>query len=115
VPTTCKRKLSLVKIRYIDQAYKLPRLVRVPEENRLLRCAKCDVVVDRDVNAARNILARGMRFVQFAPATEAMAREPSTSRKVASGYSNRVLPILSPRFDHRETILEPSVRKPRVA
>ncbi len=32
-----------------------------PEENRTLKCPSCRFTVDRDVNAARNILAAGMR------------------------------------------------------
>lgn len=49
----------------------------VPEENRMLRCASCGYTVDRDVNAAKNILAKGMkmggvRFAPFASASEAM-------------------------------------------
>jgi putative transposase len=43
-----------------------------PEENRTLKCHSCGFKVDRDVNAARNILARGMRFVPIASASEAM-------------------------------------------
>ncbi len=43
-----------------------------PEENRALKCRSCGFTVDRDVDAARNILARGMRFVPIASASEAM-------------------------------------------
>ncbi len=46
-----------------------------PEENRTLKCRSCGFMVDRDVNAARNILAAGTRALGFgavAPATEAM-------------------------------------------
>jgi putative transposase len=43
-----------------------------PEENRQLKCCSCEFKVDRDVNAARNILARGVRFTPFASASEAM-------------------------------------------
>ncbi len=46
-----------------------------PEENRTLKCGSCGFTVDRDVNAARNILAAGMRALRFgavAPAGEAM-------------------------------------------
>lgn len=51
------------------------RLARILEENRTLKCPGCGFVVDRDVNAAKNILALGMRAVRFAaiaPASEAM-------------------------------------------
>ena len=47
-----------------------------PEENRTLKCLSCGFTVDRDVNAARNILARGVRFAPFASASEAMVQEP---------------------------------------
>ncbi len=50
-------------------------MARIPEENRKLKCCGCGFTVDRDVNAARNILALGMRAVRFAavaPACEAM-------------------------------------------
>jgi transposase len=47
-----------------------------PEQNRVLKCRSCGFRVDRDVNAARNILARGMRFVPVASAIEAMVQEP---------------------------------------
>ncbi len=47
-----------------------------PEENRTLKCRSCGFTVDRDVNAARNILARALRFGAVAPATEAMVQEP---------------------------------------
>ncbi len=34
----------------------------LPEENRQLHCPNCGLTIDRDVNAARNILARGLRL-----------------------------------------------------
>jgi len=46
-----------------------------PEENRTMKCRSCGFTVDRDVNAARNILAAGTRALRFgaiAPAIEAM-------------------------------------------
>ena len=42
------------------------------EENRMIRCLQCGLYIDRDVNAARNILARGMKFVPDAVQSEAM-------------------------------------------
>jgi transposase len=51
-------------------------MARIPEENRQLQCPSCRVNVDRDVNAARNILARGVRFAPIALPVEAMVQEP---------------------------------------
>ncbi len=56
------------------------RMTRIPEENRTLKCPSCRVNVDRDVNTARNILVRGVRFAPVALPGEAMVQEPS--RKV---------------------------------
>jgi putative transposase len=44
----------------------------IPEENRQLHCPSCNLSVDRDVNAARNILALGLRFRPEGSANEAM-------------------------------------------
>jgi putative transposase len=52
------------------------RMARIPEENRTLKCCSCGFTVDRDVNAARNILARALRFRAIASASEAMVQEP---------------------------------------
>ena len=52
------------------------RMRAIPEEIRQLKCPSCRFTVDRDVNAARNILARGVRFAPFASAIEAMVQEP---------------------------------------
>jgi transposase len=51
-------------------------MARIPEEKRLLTCQSCGFRVDRDVNAARNILARGLRFSPVAHPVEAMVAEP---------------------------------------
>jgi putative transposase len=48
----------------------------LPEEDRQLHCPNCNLTVDRDVNAARNILARGLRFKPVGSASEAMVQEP---------------------------------------
>jgi putative transposase len=49
----------------------------LPEENRKLHCPNCGLSVDRDVNAAKNILARGLRFRPVGSASEAMVQEPA--------------------------------------
>ena len=51
---------------------------KVLEESRDVSCPRCGLHIDRDVNAARNILARGMQFVPDALASEAMVQEPAT-------------------------------------
>ncbi len=63
-----------------------------PEENRTLKCRSCGFTVDRDVNAARNILAAGMRALRFgavAPAGEAMVavqRSPVDAGELTDRY-----------------------------
>jgi len=47
-----------------------------PNGRRTLYCPKCEVLMDRDENAAKNILARGLRFGPFALPGEAMMEEP---------------------------------------
>lgn len=51
------------------------RVKAKPEENRLSTCQSCGFTVDRDVNAARNILIRALRFGAVGPACEAMVQE----------------------------------------
>ncbi|MDE1829688.1 MAG: transposase [Thaumarchaeota archaeon] len=36
----------------------------VPEEHRMMRCPTCQSTIDRDVNASKNILARGLEMLE---------------------------------------------------
>jgi len=53
------------------------RMTRIPEESRKLRCSGCGLTIDRDVNAARNILARALRFGAVGLPSEAVVQEPN--------------------------------------
>jgi putative transposase len=57
---------------------------KIIEENRMIRCPKCGLHVDRDVNASRNILARGMRFVPDAVQGEVMKQFKDAEQIVPS-------------------------------
>jgi len=46
-----------------------------PEEHRKMFCPVCNTVVDRDINAAKNILARGTKVVPVGAAGEAIVEE----------------------------------------
>ena len=58
-----------------------------PNGLRTLHCLKCDISIDRDVNAARNILAKG-RGVRFTP------DGPPEARKEAVKGNETMTPIL---------------------
>jgi len=48
----------------------------VPEEQRKMFCSSCKTSIDRDVNAARNVLLRGTRVVPDETTSEAVMAEP---------------------------------------
>lgn len=48
----------------------------VAEKHRMMFCSCCNTVIDRDINAAKNILARGTKVVPDGIASEAMMRNP---------------------------------------
>ena len=59
------------------------RTTKYPNGRRTLHCPRCDISIDRDVNAARNILAKGgVRFTPDGPpevCTEAMKGNETTT------------------------------------
>jgi putative transposase len=54
----------------------------VPEEHRSMFCPTCKSSIDRDVNAAHNILLRGTRVVPDGAVGEAVMTEPGKSQPV---------------------------------
>lgn len=61
----------------------------IPEEHRMLFCPCCKVIIDRDINAAKNILARGMQIVPDALQGEAMKQSKHVEQIVPSQVSNQ--------------------------
>ena len=56
----------------------------VSEENRVMMCNSCKTHIDRDINASRNILNRGMRFVPIAVQSEAVKQSKDVESIVPS-------------------------------
>lgn len=60
---------------------------------KTVSCTVCGLVIDRDLNAAKNLLSRGMRFVPVWPADEAMkgpqARESEPKARVDADQPSR--------------------------
>jgi putative transposase len=54
---------------------------------RMVWCSNCQTLVDRDINAARNLAKRGLRFSPVEPPNEAMVAE--ATRKVDGGQITR--------------------------
>lgn len=54
------------------------------EEHRMLFCPRCNVMVDRDINAAKNILSRGLRLRPDAVQGEAMKQSKDAEQIAVS-------------------------------
>jgi putative transposase len=67
----------------------------IPEENRVLKCL-LHGIVDRDVNAARNVLARALRFGAVGQPVEAMVVEPSKAIHKVDGCQVSPKKLLEP-------------------
>jgi len=63
----------------------------VVEENRMMKCIKCNITIDRDINASKNILARGLRFDPDALQCEAMKQLKDAESIVASQERDRLI------------------------
>ncbi len=67
----------------------------VPEEYRMMFCSICKCSIDRDVNAAHNILLRGTRVVPDGTASEAVMTKPGSKEPVTvkSMQSSRMMEV----------------------
>jgi putative transposase len=54
------------------------------EENRMMKCSACGIVLDRDVNASRNILKRGFWSKPVAPSGEGMKQLKDANQMMVS-------------------------------
>jgi len=68
----------------------------ISEENRMMKCIKCNITIDRDINASKNILARGVRFTPNAPQVEAMKQFKDAESIVASQKKRDKLTVYVP-------------------
>jgi putative transposase len=63
-----------------------------PEEHPMLTCRGCGLVIDRDLNAAKNILSRALRSGAVGPANEGMIGSVSrggTAPRLDAGHSSK--------------------------
>lgn len=72
----------------------------VPEEHRKMFCSVCKTSVDRDINAARNILLRGTKVVPDGITSEAVM--------VESGIISEIFPVIH-RVDVIKSIVETEI------
>ena len=89
-----KAKWAGLPVRYVRAAGTSSRCAVcgvkvIPEEHRKMWCPKCHSLTDRDINAARNILARGIRFVPDGSQVEAMKQSKDAEQIVVSSPTDR--------------------------